>query len=241
MAGTSVRIIKGLRLRTPGDDNLTVEEFLEQDRRGDNRSDNANDSQRDNLKPAQNNERDSGEILAVGGFPDLSKVLNPKGDNLHQIKKEEKINLSSPINNQPSKVTGGEEKRNNPPLNLTNVENKAVNSVTQKQINWQSYPYNSSNEKKLEERASLVKEIILSCGTSNELIELENEGKISEREITWLKKNVLTTAERELVLEIELTRQGNLFSIDSNQEVVHYEFNDVMESISFAASQAGRS
>ena len=83
----------------------------------------------------------------------------------------------------------------------------------------------------MQERASKVKEIILSCGTSNELIELENEGKISEREITWLKKNVLTTAEREQVKQIESTRQGNLFSIDANQQVVHYEFNDVMREI----------
>ncbi len=36
IAGTSVRIIKGLRLRTPGDDKLTVEEILEGDRVGDN-------------------------------------------------------------------------------------------------------------------------------------------------------------------------------------------------------------
>ncbi len=194
---------------------------LEENQRGDSLGDNRSDNPSDNLKPLVNKESD-------------------QGYNLHQIKKEEKINLSSPINNQPSKVTGGEEKRNNPPLNLTKVENKAVNSVTQKEINWQSYPYNSSNEKKLQERASKVKEIILGCSTSNELIKLDNEGKISSREITWLKKNVLTPSERELVLQIESTRQGNLFSLDSNQEVVHYDYNDLMKSISFAASQAGR-
>ena len=63
------------------------------------------------------------------------------------------------------------------------------------------------------------------------MIELDNEGKISEREITWLKKNVLTPAEREQVKEIESTRQGNLFSIDANQQVVHYDYNDLMKSI----------
>ncbi len=42
---------------------------------------------------------------------------------------------------------------------------------------------------------------------------------------------MLTTAEREQVKEIELTRQGNLFSIDANQQVVHYEYNDLMREI----------
>ena len=52
--------------------------------------------------------------------------------------------------------------------------------------------YDSSSEKSRKERAGKVVDKILSCSTSNELIEL----KISEREITWLKENVLTTAER---------------------------------------------
>ena len=146
MAGTSVRVIKGLRLRTPGDDKPTVEEKLEEDMRGtggDSPGDNANDSQRDNLKPAQNKGTDL-------------------GDNHHQINKEEKNNPSNPEQNKPTETTGEEEKRNiaTNNFNLTKVENKAVNSVTPKQINWQSYPYNSSNEKKLQERASKVKEII---------------------------------------------------------------------------------
>ncbi len=218
MVGTSVRIIKGLRLRTPGDDKPTVEEKLEENQRGDN-----------HLKVESKKEKVESCDSLLPTFYFLLPTLF--GDNLNQINKSEKINLSSSEKNKPSKVTGGEEKRKNPTLNLTKVENKAVNSVTQKEINWQSYPYNSSNEKKLQERASKVKEIIFNCGTSNELIKLENEGKISEREITWLKKNVLTTAERELVLQIESTRQGNLFSIDANQQVVHYDYNDLMRSI----------
>ncbi len=156
---------------------------------------------------------------------------------LEQIKKEEKNNLA------PTVKSGATLRMFHPPRNAhqdnqpINTKQEAVkNNVSdrpaaQKEINWQSYPYNSSNENKLQERASKVKEIIFNCGTSNELIKLENEGKISEREITWLKKNVLTTAEREQVMEIESTRQGNLFSIDANQQVVHYEFNDVMREI----------
>ncbi len=226
MAGTSVRVIKGLRLRTPGDDKLTVEEFLEQDRQG------------DVIPPRRDNQGDSlGDVIPRRGDnvgDDLKTPVDKEsdqGDSPKQIKKEEKNNLSIPVSNQLIGKTEREEKRNNPTNNVTKVENKAVNSVTQKQIDYSSYPYNSSNEKIVQERASLVKERILGCSTSNELIKLHSEGKISSQEITWLKENVLTTAERELVLEIESTRQGNLLSLDSNQEVVHGDFNEVMRSI----------
>ncbi len=57
------------------------------------------------------------------------------------------------------------------------------------------------------------------------------ELKISEKEIDWLKKNVLTQAEREQLKEIELTRQGNLLSVDSSQEIVYFDFNEAMEQI----------
>ena len=211
LGGTSVRVIKGIRLRSPLDDKPTVEEMLEDDRGGDNQV----DSMGDNLESP----------------PD-------KGDNQKATNREEKNNLS----NSDDKQKGNRIKREvNKSISVKNVAEtnqervkkfaQEVKSAAPKQINWQSYPYNSSSEKKLQERASKVKEIILSCGTSNELIELENEGKISEREITWLKKNVLTTAEREQVKEIELTRQGNLFSIDAKTEVVHEDFNEVMRSI----------
>ena len=146
----------------------------------------------------------------------------------------EKNNLSNSDDKQKGNRIKREVNKSIPVKNVaeTNQERgkkfaQEVKSAAPKQINWQSYPYNSSSEKKLQERAGKVVEKILSCSTSNELIEL----KISEREITWLKENVLTTAQREQVREIELTRQGNLFSIDANQQVVHYEFNDVMKSI----------
>ncbi len=72
LGGTSVRVIKGIRLRTPGDDRPTVEEMLEGDKVGDNQKDN----QGDNLESPPNKEVD-------------------RGDNSYQINKEEKNNLSS--------------------------------------------------------------------------------------------------------------------------------------------------
>ncbi len=109
----------------------------------------------------------------------------------------------------------------------TNKYDSVAPSVTPKEIDYSDYPYDSSSEKRIKERAEKVKTKILGCSTSNELIEL----KISDREIDWLKKNVLTQAEREQVKGIELTRQGNLFSLDSNQQVVEFDFDEVMKEI----------
>ncbi len=159
-----------------------------------------------------------------------------QGDNQKQINKSEKNNFSPTVKNQP--ITTKQEAVKNQEVNTSigyGEETLPPLSVkpAPKEINWQSYPYNSSSEKKLQERASKVKEIILSCGTSNELIKLDNEGKISEREITWLKENVLTPAEREQVKEIELTRQGNLFDQNSTQgeEVRELDWAEVISGI----------
>ncbi|MGK7950513.1 MAG: hypothetical protein AB4368_17465 [Xenococcaceae cyanobacterium] len=181
MAGQTVRVIKGLRLRTLFDgDRLTVEEILEENNQGDNQGDNCGDSLGDNSKP----------------LPNIETALL---DNQGQINKEEKNQFLSSNKNQ----------------------------TVQKQINWQSYPYNSSSDRSKKERADRVKAKILGCSTSNELIEL----KISEKEIDWLKKNLLNQAEREQIKQIELTRQGNLLSVDSSQEIVYFDFNEAMGEI----------
>ncbi len=72
IAGTSVRVIKGLRLRTQLDDEPTVEEILE----GDNLGDNSVDNPGDNLKSPPDKEGD-------------------KGDNLKRTNEENKNNFSA--------------------------------------------------------------------------------------------------------------------------------------------------
>ncbi len=87
-------------------------------------------------------------------------------------------------------------------------------------VDWQSYPYNSSNPLRcclrhrytLENRANKVKEQVLGCGTSNELISLHAEGKVSEPEILWIKTNYLNESELKQLADTSATRQGNLFS-----------------------------
>ena len=59
IAGKSVRVIKGLKLRSPEDDEPTVEEILE----GDNLGDNRGTTKGDNPKPSPEAERDKGDNL----------------------------------------------------------------------------------------------------------------------------------------------------------------------------------
>ncbi len=85
-----------------------------------------------------------------------------------------------------------------------------------KEINWLSYPYNSGDIKTLQNRANKVKERVLACATSNELIALHSNRKVSTPEIKWLKENLLSGAELSTLVRIENTKQGNLFAQDSS-------------------------
>ena len=68
------------------------------------------------------------------------------------------------------------------------AEVKAARLVVPSEIDWVSYPYNSSDRYTRENRANKVKSRILACATSNELISLHADGKVSEPEIKWLKE-----------------------------------------------------
>ncbi len=105
-------------------------------------------------------------------------------------------------------------------------------------INWEDYPYGGKDRYTLENRASKVKERILNCHTSNELIALYAEGKISEPEIEWLKKNYLTEAESQQLQVIENSTQGNLFS-SKKQEVVELDYEDIEKSIDWEMQRVG--
>ena len=106
------------------------------------------------------------------------------------------------------------------------------------EINWEDYPYGGKDRYTLENRASKVKERILNCHTSNELIALYAEGKISEPEIEWLKKNYLTEAESQQLQVIENSTQGNLFS-SKKQEVVELDYEDIEKSIDWEMQRVG--
>ena len=66
-----------------------------------------------------------------------------------------------------------------------------------------SYPYQSrgatgnrvAGRYTLENRANKVKQRVLDGGTSNELIKLYADGKVTEVEIDWIKANLLSNSE----------------------------------------------
>ncbi len=98
-------------------------------------------------------------------------------------------------------------------------------------IDWQSYPYNSSDRYTLQNRANKVKERVLGCGTQNELISLHADGKASEPEINWIKANYLNQSEYAQLTTIEGTTQGNLFSQQNQPDIIQWE--QIKEDIDF--------
>jgi hypothetical protein len=122
---------------------------------------------------------------------------------------------------------------------VTSVVTQAVTQVVTPTINWSTYPWNSGDEKTLKNRAGKVKERILNCQTHNDLIKLLAKDKVSEREIDWLKENLLTRVEVEQLETMKNTRQGNLFAqveedstANCSELVIEFDWNTVMDEIS---------
>ncbi|MDJ0536927.1 MAG: DUF3854 domain-containing protein, partial [Xenococcaceae cyanobacterium MO_207.B15] len=109
--------------------------------------------------------------------------------------------------------------------NINNESPPSVEKIEKKshEINWQSYPYNSGDRFTLENRANKVKERVLGCGTSNELIGLHADGKVSEPEVNWIKANYLSESELAQLVTIEGTKQGNLFSQQQESDVIEWD------------------
>lgn len=131
-------------------------------------------------------------------------------------------------------------------------------AIPQKKINWQTYPYNSSDRTHLENRALKVKERILGCTTSNELNKLLFSSKATELELNWLIENCFTEAEKKQLQQIQSSTQGNLFSeqithgtVDaqntfvsspkpqSEVEVIEIDFNDIKADIDALMKRKG--
>ena len=106
-----------------------------------------------------------------------------------------------------------------------------MSEVVPSEIDWISYPYNSGDRYSLINRANKVKERILACATNNELISLHAKGKVSEPEIKWLKENLLSESELIQLITIETTKQGNLFSQETETESLYYEWSQIRDEI----------
>ena len=110
-----------------------------------------------------------------------------------------------------------------------------------------SYPYNSSGAAgnsfagryTLENRANKVKARILACATSNELISLHADGKVSTPEINWIRENLLSESELRQLITIETTKQGNLFNQETETESLYYEWEQIRDEIDFNMKRLG--
>ena len=100
-----------------------------------------------------------------------------------------------------------------------------------REIDWKNYPYNSNDVQTLKNRASKVKERVLSCTTSNQLNELLFSRKANELELNWLVKNYFTETERAQLHQIQGSTQGNLFSSTEEPGVIKYEYQEIVAQI----------
>ncbi|MDJ0596199.1 MAG: hypothetical protein QNJ72_40510 [Pleurocapsa sp. MO_226.B13] len=75
---------------------------------------------------------------------------------------------------------------------------------------WSNYPHPSKDRRTIENRGNKVRERILNCNNSGELIKLYACGKITAAEIDWLRENYLTSVQCARLTEIENTQQGKI-------------------------------
>ncbi len=228
--------IKLLRLRVELDNEPTIEEILEVnnqvdnkgDRGGPNPGDSLGDSGGDSLKSPSdkgNGKGSNSELTNRESKIDLDSV----GDNVSTVTEELEIKTEITVDKSSQAA--------NPETIVSELLVEAVSKVVPSEIDWVSYPYNSggaagnsfAGRYTLENRANKVKERILACATSNELISLHADGKVSAPEIKWLKENLLSESELKLFITIETTRQGNLF--DQETESLYYEWEQIRDEI----------
>ncbi|MDY6901875.1 MAG: phage/plasmid primase, P4 family, partial [Cyanobacteriota bacterium] len=231
MAGQTVRVIKGIRLRSHLDgDKPTVEEILEKSKVKSQKSKviQQNINLKDKKLLLSNSSKLKYLMFKLSDIKlltfdllvlTLSEAMGDNGGDNPGDKVKALADKGIEQGDKRSAIKGEEKIK-------SNSSNKNQ-TVAQKQINWATYPHDSRSLRRKKERADQVKAKILGCSTSNELIEL----KISSRETDWLKKNVLNQAEKEQIKEIEMTRQGNLLSFDATEQVVYFDFNEVMKAI----------
>ena len=128
--------------------------------------------------------------------------------------------------------------------NYTSCKKSAV--PHEKEVNWKTYPYNSSDRAHLKNRANKVKERVLSCTTSNQLNKLLFSRKANELELDWLVENYLTDGEKAQLHQIQNSTQINLFSkpqptakAETYVEVIEYDFNEIKTAINKELERIG--
>ena len=175
----------------------------------------------------------TGQGLSIPAIP---SVPNSKTTNEQNKKRE---NDSTHDNSENESKGIAEVAKPDKPKDTENYTSCKKNATPdEKQINWKTYPYNSSDCKTLENRALKVKERVLCCTTSNQLNELLFSRKANELELNWLVENYFTETEIRQLEIIKATTQTNLFSegqstakAETEIEIIEYDFNEIKSAI----------
>ena len=121
-----------------------------------------------------------------------------------------------------------------------------------REVNWKTYPYNSSDRHTLKNRANKVKERVLGCTTLHELNELLFSRGANEIELNWLVENYFTTTEIKQLKQIQNSTQTNLFSephesvkiekqliVEESIETIELELEEIIEAINREMNRIG--
>ena len=266
IAGKTVRVIKGLRLRSPHDTEPTTEEILEgsgsslevSSRRTthdgsetsppvssvyeprDSQVDNQGDNLGDNPKPPPNKSDDRGDNPSSLQEKNQDNFLDPC-DNSETVTLLEEVETNISLDNSSLAVTPVTLQSQQGLEAVTPSVTPAVTPAVNPELNWQSYPYNSSDRYTLENRAKKVKERVLNCATSNQLNELLFSSKATELELDWLIDNYFTSTEIQQLEQIKNSTQGNLFTSPQPEEVeiIEIDFNDIKADMDLQMQRIG--
>ncbi len=220
--GKTVRVIKGVRLRTSSDPELTTEEqLINHDNLTDQSNDTPNDIAKSPPPPGYDNHDNPYQDLEKNQNNFSSKCDNsPTGTSTEEVVKnnnlssqplEEVIPVTSPPN-KGKKVVSDLVSEVVSEVVIKDQTPSSEETTNKSDINWTTYPYQSQDTYTLKNRANKVKERVLDCATQSDLITLFAESKASEAEVTWLKENLLTKSEIATVESAWRTKQGNLFT-----------------------------
>ncbi|VEP16996.1 Phage/plasmid primase, P4 family, C-terminal domain (fragment) [Hyella patelloides LEGE 07179] len=143
IAGKRARVIKGLRLRSPYDKDLTVEEILAQ-KKGDNPKDNYGTTCGTTPETLLDKERDNWD----NPFENFEKNhfnLSHHCDNFSTVTQVEEVEKKNLLNNSASVVEVVPTQTEKRIEAVPEVGTRVVPEVVPPEINWQSYPYNSGD------------------------------------------------------------------------------------------------
>ncbi|MDJ0719774.1 MAG: DUF3854 domain-containing protein [Prochloraceae cyanobacterium] len=233
IAGKTVRVIQGLRLRTSFDESVgTIEEILD----GDNPRDNQETPPGDNPEPLTNKELDNSDNQNDFSLElEENKKSPPPTPSDPPFRECPGAEIEEPLNED---LLQEPTSKNNLQINKTNINpskdvsschltenkgfgavdrvgNSAVSSVvppTEKE-DYSTYPHPASKDPAAcRNRASKCKEIMLTSSDSQELENSISAYNICEYEINWVYTSLLTPLEQAKFDEVCQTKQLDIFN-----------------------------